>query len=322
LPEWWIEQGIGEIRAALVDDGTIVEARIELEGLAPSGSVVSGTLTDKGRNGRNAVARDDSGREYLLPRGAESVTEGAKLRIQVTREQIPGLEPWKRAIGRISSDEPRGAEALAGRPLPFPAAEDALAGAGWDDLVDEARAGIVRFAGGELRISVTPAMTLIDVDGYLSADELAITGAGEAAKAIRRLHIGGSIGIDLPTVPSRADRLRAVAALDAVLPQPFERTAVNGFGFLQIVRRRERRSLPELLQWDETGGAARALLRRAERDPGVGPRELVAAPAVIARLRERPDWLEAVARRTGAPVALQEDPRFTTWQAHVHVRPS
>jgi hypothetical protein len=305
LPEWWIEHGIGEIRAALVDDGTIVEARIELEGPARSGSVVSGILIDKGRNGRNAVARDDSGREYLLPRGAESVTEGAKLRIQVTREQIPGLEPWKRAIGRISSDEPRAAEALAGRPLPFPAAEDALAGAGWDDLVDEARAGIVRFAGGELRISVTPAMTLIDVDGYLSADELAITGAGEAAKAIRRLHIGGSIGIDLPSAGSKAARQKAASAIDRHLPLPFERTAVNGFGFVQIVRPRQRASLVELAQ-DSAAFEARALLRRAALEPP-GPKRLVAHPAVLAAIEAAGDWTDRLSRQVGGAISLRPD---------------
>ena len=42
-------------------------------------------------------------------------------------------------------------------------------------------------------------MTLIDVDGYLAPAELAVLGAAEAAQAIRRLDIGGSIGIDLPT---------------------------------------------------------------------------------------------------------------------------
>ncbi|MGZ8297439.1 MAG: ribonuclease, partial [Allosphingosinicella sp.] len=128
------------------------------------------------------------------------------------------------------------------------------------------------------------------------------------------------IGIDLPTVASRDERLRVVAALDAVLPQPFERTAVNGFGFLQVVRRRERRSLPELLQWDPAGAAARDLLRTAER--AVGACELAAAPAVIARLRASPDWLETLARRNGGPVALREDPTFTTWQSRVHVKPS
>ena len=112
-------------------------------------------------------------------------------------------------------------------------------------------------------MSLTPAMTLFDVDGSLPPAELAVAGAAAAARAIRRLGIGGSIGIDLPTLPARADRQAAAAALDAVLPQPFERTAVNGFGFLQIVRRRERPSLPELVQGDPVGAAARALLRRA-----------------------------------------------------------
>ena len=179
---------------------------------------------------------------------------------------------------------------------------------------------MIDFPGGELRMSLTPAMTLFDVDGFLPPVELAMAGAEAAADAIRRLDIGGSIGIDLPTLPSREDRLRAVAALDAVLPRPFERTAVNGFGFLQVIRRRERRSLPELMQWDPVGAAARDLLRTAER--GIGACELVAAPAVIARLRANPDWLETLARRIGGPVALREDASLTTWRSHVHVKPS
>src|SRR5690606_4731608 len=120
---------------------------------------------------------------------------------------------------------------------------------------EEAASGEIAFAGGALRMSLTPAMTLFDVDGDLPPAELAVAGAAAAARAIRRFGIGGSIGIDLPTLPARGDRQAAAAALDALLPQPFERTAVNGFGFLQIVRRRERASIPEMLRADPAGAA-------------------------------------------------------------------
>jgi hypothetical protein len=149
-------------------------------------------------------------------------------------------------------------------------------------------------------------MTLIDVDGYLAAGELAITGATEAAKAIRRLDIGGSIGIDLPTTNSKTARQAAAAAIDEHLPQSFERTAVNGFGFVQIVRPRSRASLVELAQ-DRASFEARALLRRAAFEAAGGKR-LVAHPAVIAVLQSRGDWLEALARQVGGAVSLRADP--------------
>src|SRR3546814_5444865 len=88
-------------------------------------------------------------------------------------------------------------------------------------------------------------MLLIDIDGEGHALALAQAGAREAAALIRRYDIGGSIGVDFPSVPDRAGRQAIDAAIDAALPQPFERTAVNGFGFMQIVRRRERPSLIE-----------------------------------------------------------------------------
>ena len=149
-------------------------------------------------------------------------------------------------------------------------------------------------------------MTLIDVDGYLDAEELAIRGAGEAAKAIRRLDIGGSIGIDLPTSGNKAARQAAAAAIDAHLPQPFERTAVNGFGFVQIVRPRSRASLIELAQ-DRAAFEARALLRRAASS----------LPDLSASSRTRqwpPFWraaetgLDVLAAQTGGAVSLRADP--------------
>lgn len=300
MPEWLTERGIGETRSALIEDGEIVEARIELDGVERSGNVIAARLIVA--SARNAVARDETGIEYLLPRGASGITEGAALNIAVTREAVPGSEPWKRPLARATDDPVCNAPPLRSRP----AGRDELNSAGWDDAIDQARSGVVPFAGGELRIAPTPAMTLIDVDGHLAPDELAQLGASEAAKAIRRLDIGGSIGIDLPTATGKAARQRAAAAIDAVLPQPFERTAVNGFGFVQIVRPRHRASLVELAQ-DRAEFEARALLRRVSFE-SAGPKRLVGHPAVIALLERKAEWLEALSRRLGGSVGLRADP--------------
>jgi len=298
LPDWLIERGIGETRFALVEQGEIVEARIELDGIQRAGSVIAARLTS---TGRNAVVRDENGLEYLLPHGAPGVSEGAALNILVTREAIPGGEPWKRPLAKVTDAQPGDAPPVDGRVV----SGEELGAAGWDDLVEEARSGIVRFAGGELRLSATPAMTLIDVDGFLEPAELAVRGSAEAAKAIRRLDIGGSIGIDLPTAGSKPARQAAAEAVDQILPQPFERTAVNGFGFLQIVRPRVRASLIELAQ-DRAAFEARALLRRAGFQPP-GPKRLVVHPAIAAVLDAHPDWLEMLARRLGGAISLRAD---------------
>jgi ribonuclease G len=323
LAEWLYEEGIGENRAILVEDDDIVAAAIELPGEMRCGSVLSGQLVRIAIPGRRGIVGTDEGEVMVEPLPA-ALTEGQKVRVEIVREPIAEPGHPKFAKGRITDAEERDGPSLAeriGSPPPLSRlGPDLFYEAGWSELIDEALGTPIDFAGGELRMSLTPAMTLFDVDGFLPPFELALAAAEEAAYAIRRLDIGGSIGIDLPTVALREDRLRIVAALDAVLPRPFERTAVNGFGFLQVVRRRERRSLPELIQWDEVGAAARGLLRTAER--GVGGCELAAAPAVIARLRANPDWLETLARRQGGPVALREDPRLTTWRGHVHVRSS
>ena len=290
MPEWLVERGIGETRFALVDKSDIIEARIELDGILPAGTIVAATLT---RSGRNGVARDADGAEYLLPAGAPGVTEGAPLHIVVTRSAIPGIEPWKRPLAKAcKAAEPD--EQLAAREGVLP--DD------WDELIEEARTGIVRFGGGELRIVATPAMTLLDVDGTLPLDELAVAGARAAARAIRRLAIGGSIGIDLPTAGKSA-RQAAAQAIDELMVQPFERTAVNGFGFIQIVRPRRGASLIELAA-DRASFEARILLRRAASS--VGAFRLAVHPAVAAAIKS--GWLEQLGRNVGGQVSLRVDP--------------
>jgi hypothetical protein len=307
LTEWLIERGIGETRAALVEDGRIVEARIILDGVIQAGTVIAARLTNVGSNGRNAIARSEDGSEYLLPHAPRGVTEGAALNIEITREAIPGDESWKRPLARASDASPSPAVALEGTIVPFPSPNnDQLEAAGWSDLLEEAASGIVEFPGGRLRISPTPAMTLIDVDGILPAEELCVAGALSVGQAIRRLGLAGSIGIDLPTVGGKSARQAAAAAIDAVLPLPFERTAVNGFGFVQIVRPRARASLVEIYAGDRAAAEARALLRRAAKE--AGSRRLVAHPAIVSVLKRHPIWIDALAAQIGGTVGLRTDP--------------
>ena len=314
MPEWLIEQGIGETRAALVQDGQIIEARIELDGTVPARSIVEAKLVNVGSSGRNGLALAQGGGEYLLPMVPRGIMEGARIVIEVTRPSLPGPEPWKRALAKVSSEGPKPVASLAQRlgkggaairELPFPGANDELAQAGWNDVIEETRSGRVDFPGGSLGLFLTPAMTLIDVDGQLPPEELMLRGAEAAARAIRRVDIGGSIGIDLPTAPDKQARKAAAEIVDSILPQQFERTAINGFGFLQIVRPRSRPSLLEI--WSDRASAeARALLRRIALE-GSGPKRLVAHPAVIAVLERQPAWLEVLACQTGGDVALRPD---------------
>lgn len=319
MPEWLVERGIGETRAALVEDGRILEARIELDKSQPAGSLQAARLIDVGARGRNAIARGEGGTEYLLPLAPAGIAEGANFTLEIMREAIPGGETWKRPLARAADAEPRPPvpleDRLGGRLLPFPpAAGDPLGDAGWDDLLEEARSGCVTFEGGSLGLFPTPAMTLIDVDGTLPPADLARRGAACAARAIRRLCIGGSIGIDLPTSGGKEARQSAAAQIDRNLPQPFERTAVNGFGFVQIVRPRRHPSLLELAA-DRAAFEARALLRRAAL-AGPGALRLVAHPAVAALLEARPAWIEALARQAGGAVALRADPALPISAGH------
>jgi ribonuclease G len=314
LAEWLYEEGIGENRAILLEGGAIVEAAIELPGLR-AGAVVEARLASMA--GAALLADGTEAMVSPLPAG---LGEGAAFRAEVVREAIPERgrpkPPKLRPADRPLRDGPALRERIGNPPSPAGHGPDRFEEAGWSETLEQAARGEIGFEGGALRMSLTPAMTLFDVDGSLPPAALAEAGAAAAARAIRRFGITGSIGIDLPTLP-RDQRQAAAAIVDRVLPQPFERTAVNGFGLLQIVRRRERPSLPELIQADPAGAAARALLRRAERH--AGPVTLHAAPAVIARIEEA--WLAALERRVGGGAALRAEPGLAISAGHVESRP-
>lgn len=333
MAEWLYEDGIGEARAALVEDGEIVEALIARDGAgARAGSVVPARLVRVIAPRRRALALLDTGEELLVEPIPPGVSEGQALLVEVTREALPepgldGVRP-KRALGRVApaDSEPADAPPLRARIAAtgivvrdcHAHAPDLLEDHGWSALLEEASTGEVVREEAALRLYPTPAMMLIDVDGTAPAARLARAGARLAAGTIRRMGLSGSIGIDLPTMASKGERSAADAEIDAHLPPPFERTAVNGFGFVQIIRRRTRASLIELLRADPVESAALAALRAAERDGGgVGPVTIAAPLAVIQRIADNPCWTAALERRRGGALTLAASHIAAAGGAHV-----
>lgn len=310
MAEWLYEAGIGENRAALVARGTIRKARIELPGLR-SGTIAKARLIDKS-TGKVML---ESGEEALCDPLPPRVTQGTSFIVRIVRESIAerGRPKLAKAVPALDAAPTAGPDLLArisasGLPVRQLRAHepDALEDAGWSEVLEEARTGEIGFATGALRVALTPAMTLFDVDGGPPLGTLSVDAAHAVAAAMERLGIAGSIGIDFPTLANKSERNAVAEAIDAALPQPFERTAMNGFGFLQIVRRKSRMSLPELLAADPAGAALRAELRRLERLPPPAPDTHMLHPALLRRLEREPEWVAQLHRRTGGRTEFLE----------------
>lgn len=159
-------------------------------------------------------------------------------------------------------------------------------------------------------------MTLVDVDGWLDPDALALAAASAAGRAIRLFGLGGSTVIDFPTMSNKDVRKKVADAVMAGVGEGAEGTAVNGFGLMQIVRPRPRRSLIEIVRDDPPRRAAFKLMRRALWSRLIGAVTITAAPAVI-RAMEEAQAPEQLDPRLGGTVTLVADPKCALWAGHV-----
>jgi hypothetical protein len=330
LIEWLYEDGIGEERAILVDNARILSARIERHGGIKPGMVGKAQLVTRVVANTRGIVKFANGGEALLSPLPKGLNEGASLTVEVTRAAIDEKGRFKLPVVKAAPDKtPQDAPTLLSEieATTYPVThcqahnEDRFEACGWSELIEEARTGLVAFDGGALQISLTPAMTLIDVDGDLAPAALALAAAKAAAQTIQRLNLQGNVGIDFPTLEAKADRQAAAEAFDAAMSRSFERTAINGFGFMQILTRRTRQSIPEMVQYRPALAEALVLLRRAERDRGTGPMRLVTHPAVLAQIEAQPDWTALLARRAGRAVSLRSNPQLAIGAGYVETTP-
>ncbi|MBX7501895.1 ribonuclease [Qipengyuania sp. YG27] len=301
MPEWLIEEGIGERRALLIEGDEVLAAKLRWPGELAAGDEFEGRLLRK--NGARGLAEHPSGREVLVDRLPRDTSEGASYRFAVARAAMTERGRFKLPAARPANEASPIAEDVFETGIPV----RRLPSGSWEEVWHAASSGEIGFAGGSLLFSVTPAMTLIDIDGDLPPRELALAAVPEIARWLPLFDLGGSIGIDFPTLKAKLERKAVDAALEEALADwPHERTAMNGFGFVQIVARLEGPSLLHRFAISRVGLAARMALRRAEMVEGPGATLLTVHPALKAKLK--PEWLAELERRSARPVRIEIDP--------------
>jgi hypothetical protein len=344
------------VRALLLEQGQPVELHLFRDrALDPGprlGDIMAARIAAK--SARRAWLELGDGQPALIE-PAPPQPEGARLLVEIIREAIPEpggvksakarvaepeavpltvdpLQRWLASLGQaeIVVTAPSAAAALAGLPQrltvdPARTLDAALPDDPLDWLTDP-----VAFPGGTLTLERTAIGLVIDINGEGDPLALDISAARACARLLRLAQVAGSVTIDFLGLGSKVERQQVADAFDAASaadPRAFERTAINGFGHMQVVRSRQAPALFDQLCGTQRAApssltAALAALRAVTRSAGVGPRQLRVVPAVAALL-EAPAWraiLGQVERQVGAPVAVVADfsaPRYGL----VHVAP-
>jgi ribonuclease G len=329
LTEIWCDDAPGERRAGLVEHGNIVELHIQRDLHRGLGECGTGHVDRKTPSG--CYIATDEGPE-LLVRGKIGV-EGARVAFEITREAMAEPGRIKPAEARLL-DTPPDCQAdkdslWGGRLMALNA--DTIIARPLSDAFDCALVGASVIGDASISFQRTKAGLVFDVDGIGDPLAINLAAAKEIARLLRLYQVGGMVMIDFVSVESREQRQAVAEAFDhraALDPRPFERTAINGYGLMQVVRARPRPSVLDHLFGthiaalsDETQSLW--LLRNVAQSSGFGKR-VVTARARVAALLNSPRWQPFRAeceRLTGAAMEIVAEETLAGY-GHVHVAQS
>jgi hypothetical protein len=307
---WLHEDSFGEKRTVLLSGDTVIAARLHWFSKICAGTIARAKVVKRPKASKRALCvtiAPEAGHEVDVPDLPRDVSEGSEARIMIHREPMAERGRLKRAKGRYWGDKPAADAIPSEDVLGQGEAVRRLPKGIWEEVWSLAAAGELAFDGGGIVITPTPAMTLIDIDGAGSPRELSLAAVPAIARAIRWLDLGGNIGIDFPSIAAKAERREVDEALAKALSDwPHERTAMNGFGFVQLVGRLEIPSLLHRLTFSRAVACARYALRQAERLEGAGTLLIKCHPAVKAAIAEA--WIIELQELSGKQVRIESDP--------------
>lgn len=332
----------GEIRVAVLRDRALWDYALWRPGRSDRvGDVYRGRVTARmaALAGSFVEIEGESG---FLPESEAKAPEGTVLGVRVVRAAHGGKGP-RLAAAEVPAG-PTGLVAAGPTPLEemrarYPAAalvadDRALGGRhvprAFDEVLEadvEALAApeMTLSGGGRAFVSITPALTAIDVDlggfaarGGKAASHRALNLAAipDLARAIRLRNLGGAILVDFAGLVGRRQKLLGAALATALAEDPLGATLLgfSHLGLAEIRRPRVHAPLAELLAGPHAKGLAalRAAAREAAAAPSAVP-ALRAAPAILAALEADPVALPAYRTATGRGLILRADPAIADW---------
>ncbi|MFN3620566.1 ribonuclease E/G [Sphingorhabdus sp.] len=329
MPEIWRDDSPGERRAAVVDQGKIVEIHIQRDAHWALGERGRGRIERKTPSGAYVVT--DDGAEFLL-RSKTADPEGKTVAFEVTREALAEPGRWKPPEIMLCDSLP-----------PQRPDKDAV----WDNRLsalgahflprsisegfDAAIAGQSQVGDVTVSFQRTKAGLVFDVDGIGDAFGINSVAATEIARLLRLYQVGAMVVIDFVSMEAKAQRTQIADIFDAASAldqRPFERTAVNGYGIMQLVRARPRPSVLDHLFGTNITALSKEtqalwLLRDVARSSGFGPRTVTARPDVAQLLDSQKwaPWRTEATRAAGADMAVVADEKAAGY-GHVHVAQS
>ncbi len=256
-----------------------------------------------------------------------NLPEGSGLTVEVIREPI--AEPGRIKPARVRQVVGQVGNAMQ-RPAPFQPGQSTFdkKSVDIDECLEQAITGLWPITAGLLCAERTRAGLVIDVDGTGDPMTINLAAGVEIARRLRLYGVGGAVMVDFIGMDNRAARLAVAQAFDgasATDPRPFERTQLNGYGLMHIIRPRPTPSIIDTLcgtrrQHASDATQALALLREAARSKGAGPRQLTARPAVAALIKSWPELIVATEQQMGAALNIVPDSDLVN-NGHVHVVP-